>query len=124
MAPCFAQNSEVATPVRARPMTKIFFPRSSNMLPVSYLSELRGARLNLHAPAKSSTQLQRRQGEQREDERGNPKPHDDFGFAPTQQFEMVMNRRHAEDAFSAQLERANLKNHAERLDDKNSADKK
>src|SRR5689334_7783363 len=37
---------------------------------------------------------------------------------------MVMNRRHAEDSFSAQLERADLQNDAERFDDENSTDEK
>src|SRR6267154_5774538 len=69
-------------------------------------------------------QFQSRQREQRKYQRGDPKAHDHFRFAPTQQLKVMVNRRHAEDALPAQLERADLQNHGERFDNKNSAYKK
>src|SRR5260370_33388172 len=67
------------------------------------------------------SQLQRRQSKQRKNQRGDPKPHDYFRFAPTEQFEMVMNGRHAEDALAAQFERAHLQNHRNGFQYKNAA---
>src|SRR5262249_22307164 len=56
--------------------------------------------------------------EQRKNQRGNPEAHDHLGFAPAQQFEMVMNRGHAEDALPSQLERKHLQDDGERFHDK------
>src|SRR5882762_9143365 len=70
------------------------------------------------------SQLQRRQRKQRKNQRGDPKPHDHFRFAPTEQFEMMMNGRHAEDALAAQFEGAHLQNHGKRFDDEDTADEK
>ena len=39
----------------------------------------------------------------REDGRENPEAHDDGVFLPAAQLEMMMNRRHREDAFAGQL---------------------
>src|SRR6267154_5660411 len=69
-------------------------------------------------------QFQRRQRKQREYQRGNPKAHDHFRFAPTQQLKMMMNGRHTENALAAQFERTDLQNHGERFDNENSAHKK
>src|SRR5579859_4610774 len=91
IAPCLAQKSEVARPVRARPITKTFFPVSSNI---------------------SLPQFQSRQSKQRKNQGGDPEANNDFRFAPAEQLKMMVNRRHAEDAFTAQLERADLQNHA------------
>src|SRR5262249_8272907 len=103
MAPCLAQKSEVARPVRARPMTRTFFPVSSNI---------------------SLPQFQSRQCKQRKNQGSDPKADNHLRFAPAKQFKMMMNRRHAKNALPAQFERANLQNHAECFDDKDSADKK
>src|SRR4029077_10227006 len=69
-------------------------------------------------------QLQRRQRKQRKNQRDNPEPHDDLRFAPPEQFEMVMNGRHAKNAFAAQLERAHLQNHGKRLNYKHATNEK
>ena len=50
--------------------------------------------------AQSLPQLQRGQSEQREDGGENPEPHDDGVFLPAAQLEMMMHRRHEEDAFA------------------------
>src|SRR6266849_3853958 len=112
-APRAAQKSAVATPVLASPMTSTRLPRNSNGFGI-YLPKS----LNRNA---SLPQLQRRQRKQRKNQRGDPKPHDHFRFAPTQQFEMVMDGRHAEDALTAQLERAHLQNHRNGFQHKNAA---
>src|SRR5216684_7783051 len=66
-------------------------------------------------------QLQRRQRKQRKNQRGDPKPHDHLRFAPTKQFEMVMNGGHPKNALAAQFERAHLQNHRDGFQHKNAA---
>src|SRR6266566_6541796 len=115
-APRAAQKSAVATPVLANPTTSTRLPRNSN-----------GFAINLARffnRSASLPQLQRRQRKQRKNQRGDPKPHDHFRFAPTEQFEMMMNGRHAEDALAAQFERAHLQNHRNSFQYKNAADEK
>src|SRR6266852_833583 len=106
-APRAAQKSAVAMPVLASPTTSTRLPRNSNGFAI-YVT--RPFSYNASLP-----QLQRRQRKQRKNQRGDPKPHDHFRFAPTQQFEMVMDGRHAEDAFTAQFERTHLQNHRNRF---------
>src|SRR5437879_13062905 len=115
-APRAAQKSAVATPVLANPTTSTRLPRNSN-----------GFAINLAKffnRSASLPQLQRRQRKQRKNQRGDPKPHDHFRFAPTEQFEMMMNGRQWEDALAAQFERAHPENHGKRLQDADSADEK
>src|SRR5215472_9286726 len=69
-------------------------------------------------------QFQSRQREQCEDQRGNPEAHDHLGFAPAQQFEMMMNRSHTENALPSQLERKHLQDDGQRFYDKDAANKK
>src|SRR5258708_26251670 len=66
-------------------------------------------------------QFQRGQRKQRKHQRDYPKPHDHFRFAPAQQFKMMVDGRHAEDALAAHLERTDLQNDGQRLNDENSA---
>src|SRR6202049_1854781 len=105
-APRAAQKSAVAMPVRANPTTSTCLPASSipgfNSLP----------------------QFQRRQRKQREDQRRDPEPHDNFRFAPSSQLEMMVQRRHAEDALTRQAERGHLQNHRKRFQHEHAANKK
>src|SRR6266436_2175325 len=101
-ASCPAQNKAVATPVRASPTTSTRFFRNSIEPGIFQTPSLFRA---------SSAQFQRRQREQREHQRRNPEPHNHFALAPSEQFEMVVNRRHPKNAFPAQLERPHLQNH-------------
>src|SRR6266568_2677056 len=110
-APRAAQNRAVATPVLARPTTRTRLFRSSMDADIFF------SLLN------SLPQFQSRQCEQRKNQRGNPEAHDHLGFAPAQQFEMMMNRGHAKNAFPAQLERKNLQNDRQRLHHKDPAHK-
>src|ERR1700730_13976624 len=112
-APRAPQKSVVATPVLASPTTSTRLPRNSN-----------GFAINLAKffnRSASLPQLQRRQREQRKNQRGDPKSHDHFRFAPTEQFEMVMDGRHSKNALAAQLERAHLQNHRNGFQHKNAA---
>src|SRR4029077_4228260 len=115
-APRAAQKSAVATPVLASPTTSTRLPRNSNGFGINLTKFLNRAA--------ALPQLQRRQRKQRKNQRGDPKPHDHFRFAPTEQFEMVVNWRHPEDALAAQFERAHLQNHGKRFDDEDTADEK
>src|SRR6266481_1983677 len=115
-APRAAQKSAVATPVLASPTTSTRLPRNSNGLGISLARHF--------SQNDSSPQLQRSQSKQGEHQRRNPKPHDDFRFAPTKQFEMVVNGLHAENALTAQLERAHLQNYGKRFDHEHTANKK
>ena len=60
-------------------------------------------------------QFQSRQRKQRKHQRHNPKAHDHFRFAPSQQLKVMMNGRHAENPLAAQFERTNLQNHGQAL---------
>src|SRR5713101_613244 len=110
-----AQKSAVATPVLASPTTSTRLPRNSNGFAIYFAKPFN--------QNDSLPQLQRRKREQRKDQRSYPKAHDYFRFAPTKQFKMVMNGRHAEDALAAQLEGTYLQNHGKRLDHKDPANK-
>src|ERR1700720_2407025 len=114
IALCPAQKSAVATPVRASPTTSTRFFRSSIEPGIFLTPSLFRA---------SSAQFQSRQRKQRKHQRRNPEPHNHFALAPSQQFEMVMNRSHAENAFPAHLERPHLQNHRERFQHEHPADK-
>src|SRR5580704_5894915 len=103
-APRAAQNSAVATPVRANPTTstRLFFSSIERLLP----------------------QFQRGQCKQRKNQRDDPKPHDHLGFTPANQFKMMVDRRHAENPLAPKLERADLKDYRQRFDHKDPAYKK
>src|SRR5215469_13867822 len=107
-APRAAQNNAVDTPVLARPTTSTRLFRSS---------------IDADIPIpKLLPQFQSRQRKQCKHQGGNPEADDHLRLAPAQQFEMVMNRRHAENALAPQLERTHLQNDRERFQDKYSAD--
>ena len=67
-------------------------------------------------------QLQRRQAEEREDDREDQEPRDHLRLAPADQLEVVMNRRHAEDALAGDLERGDLDDDRHRLHHEHAAD--
>src|SRR5579863_5973714 len=71
--------------------------------------------------AACSAQFQRGQRKQREDQRYDPETHDDFRFAPAQQFEMMMQRGHAKNALTGELERADLDDHRQRFQHEHAA---
>src|SRR5713101_10163739 len=93
-------------PVRASPTTSTRFPARSN----PGLTSL-------------SPQLQCGQRKQRKHQRDNPKSHDNFRFAPSQQLEMMVQRRHAKHAPASQLERADLNDHRKSLEHENAAER-
>src|SRR5687767_7792771 len=100
-APRRARSSADATPDRASPTTTTSFPASSKA---------------------TSPQLQRRDGEESEDEGHDQEADDDLGLRPADQLEVVVQRGHAEDAFLAQLERGHLQDHRQRLQHEHPAD--
>src|SRR5687767_4755198 len=103
-APRFASSSAAATPLRAAPTTTTRRFRTEKSL----------------SPT-PSPQLQRRQAEQREDHRHDEKAGDDLRLAPSNQLEVVVDGRHLEDAIARELERGDLDDHRERLDDEHAA---
>ena len=59
----------------------------------------------------------------RQQHRDHPEPHDDLLFGPAAFVEVVVDRRDLEDAFAvAQLERADLQDHGEHLEEEHPAD--
>ena len=67
---------------------------------------------------RGSSQLDQRQRDRREKTAEQPETHDDLRLGPTAQMEVMMHRRAAEDSLALrQLEVADLKNHADRLED-------
>src|SRR3982750_2296772 len=69
-----------------------------------------------------SSQLERRQAEEREDDRDDDEPRDHFRLAPADEFEMVMDGRHPEDALPGQLERRDLDDDGKRLEHEDASD--
>src|SRR5260221_10936374 len=150
IALCPAQNNAVATPVRASPTTSTRFFRNSIdpgtrtsrsghlqvalllqpvftthrcVTPRSPLPPFSSITSVVKSSLPPSPQFQSRQREQRKHQRRNPKPYNHLALAPSQQFEMVVNRRHAKNSFPAQLERPHLQNHRERFQHEHSANK-
>src|SRR5580698_10803935 len=60
---------------------------------------------------KRSPQLQRRQAGQRQHHRDDPEPDHDLRLGPAFLLEMMMDRRHLEDALSGELEGCDLHDH-------------
>src|SRR5689334_1159230 len=58
-----------------------------------------------------SAQFQRGETGERQHDRDDPEADHDLRFGPAQLLEMVMDRRHPEDAFPRQLERSDLDDH-------------
>src|SRR5512146_656210 len=71
--------------------------------------------LRLWAASPISPHLQGGQAHQHQDHGDDPETHDDAWLGPALELEMVMQRRHAEDALTGELERAHLQNHRYRL---------
>src|SRR5882724_12149928 len=72
--------------------------------------------------ATSSSQFQRRKPGQRQHDRDDPEPDHDLRFGPAELLEMMMDRRHLENALSGQLEGGDLHDHRHRLQHEQSAD--
>src|SRR5260370_13058171 len=121
-APRAAQNRDVATPVRASPTTSTRLPRNSTAFPTE--RTLRRGRDSSRPAFPFLSQLQSRQRKEREAQPRDHQAHNHFGLAPAQQFKMMMDRRHAEDALATQFERAHLQNYRQSLEYKNSAHEK
>src|SRR6202140_3415936 len=71
-----------------------------------------------------SAQFERRQRKQRKYQRRNPETHNHLRLRPAQQFEVMVDGCHLENAFLAQLVRPNLQAHRQRLDNKNPSDER
>src|SRR5579862_491668 len=99
-APRCASAAATASPVRRKPTTRTCRPGS----------------------IAASAELQRREREQRTDDRDDPEADDDLRLGPAEELEVVVDRRHAEDALPPQLERHHLADHRQRLDDEDAAD--
>src|SRR5437868_5563510 len=69
-----------------------------------------------------SSQLQGGETEQREDDREDHEPRDDLRLAPADELEVVVQRRHSEDALAGELEGSDLQHDRRRLDDEDAAD--
>src|SRR5215813_12288192 len=71
----------------------------------------------------SSPQFQRRETEEREDDRENQEARDDLRLSPADELEMVVERRHLEDALAAAKSvRRDLDDHGRGLDHEHTAD--
>src|SRR5579872_5696587 len=69
-----------------------------------------------------SPQLQGREADHGENEGDDPEAHDDLRLGPAELLEMMMDRRHFEDALAGHLERGDLHDDRKRLDHKQAAD--
>src|ERR1051326_378573 len=103
-APRRCSSSAAATPLRAAPTTTTRRPATENVL-----------------FAMSSPQLQRGETEQGKDHRHDQEPGDDLGLAPPDQLEVVVERRHLEDALAGELERGHLNDDRQSLENPDAA---
>src|SRR5689334_13001770 len=81
-------------------------PPSPNTATVLPANEVTGIMIGSPSP-----QLQRGEAGQRQHHRDDPEPDHDLRLGPAELFEMMVQRRHAEDAFSGELERGDLHDH-------------
>src|SRR5258706_3396340 len=102
--PAFSARA-AETPDRARPKTPTDFPLKQSI-----------------AIIPASAQLQGGEADQRQHHGDDPEADDDCGFAPAELFEMMMDRRHLEDALARGLERDHLYHHGHGFHDEESAD--
>src|SRR5918993_681226 len=66
--------------------------------------------------------LVEREADRAADRRDDPEAQDDLRLRPRHELEMVVDRRHEEDALAERLEGEDLDQHAQRLDDEDAAD--
>src|SRR5688572_4930761 len=85
-APRETSSSAAAIPLRAAPTTTTFWPLTEDSF--------------IRLP-----KLQRRETEQRKNDRDDQEARDDLWLTPSDQLEMVMQRRHPEHAFAREFER-------------------
>src|SRR5512136_2552612 len=98
-APRSRRKRQSASPVRSKPTTRTFFPRSS----ISFMR---------------SSQFQGRQAEQGEDDAQDPEADDHLLLRPARELEMVVEGGHLEDALAlAHLEIGDLEDDRQRLQD-------
>src|SRR5262245_51512217 len=69
-----------------------------------------------------SSEFQRGEAEEREDDRENHEPRDDLRLAPADELEVVMERRHPENALPRRLERRDLDHDRRGFDHEDAAD--
>src|SRR5688572_31956970 len=97
-APSLRSSNAAAVPLKPAPSTATFLPW--------YFT---------------SSELESRQSEQRENGRQDPEPDDHGVFLPAAQFEMMMQRRHREDAFAGQPEAEHLEDDRGCFEDEDAA---
>src|ERR1043166_2319931 len=79
--------------------------------------------LQLVSSRSKLAQFQSSERKQREHQRGDPKSDDDFGFAPSFQLEVMVQRRHLENPFAAQLKTRDLQDYRDSLGDKHASNR-
>src|SRR3954468_5345582 len=119
LAPRACKNIDDATPDFPSPTTRTRFPLTSINSPCAHCATVHAASDIMCKECKQNScwiqqhrqtlaQLQRRQCKQREDQRSDPEPHDDLRLRPAQQLEMMVQRRHLENALLPRLIRGHL----------------
>src|SRR5690606_41063935 len=68
-----------------------------------------------------SPDLERGEAHEHEDERDDPEAHDDARLRPALELEVMMQRRHLEDALAGEAEGQHLQDHRDGLDDEHAA---
>src|SRR5271157_5208372 len=113
-APCFSRKRALATPDLPSPTTSTRLPLISIIDSSATIVPRFSAWL---------AQLQRGESKECKHQGGDPETHNHLGLTPAQQFEMVVNRRHLENALLAKLVGAHLEDLRQRLNHENAPDK-
>src|SRR5579875_3436465 len=118
-APRRRRKRAAANPDLPRPTTRTFLPLSSMVIPNAGMRartrSFSHARLGL-------AKFQCRQCKECKYQGGDPEAHDHLGLGPADQLEMMMQRRHFEDALLTKFVTADLQNDRQRFQNKDAAD--
>src|ERR1700691_827475 len=86
-------------------------PNTATVRPANVVTGITTKQSRRTGETSESSQLQGRQADERKHDRNDPETDDDLRFGPTQLLEMMVDRRHLENAFASEFERYHLHDH-------------
>ena len=120
------QVAELGGPLRVRPDDRdaaLGESRHRGLAGAREAEDRRGADLGqVGAEFERHRSFKRPERDEREEDRDDPETDDDLRLRPSEELEVVVERRHPEDPLARELERAHLEDHGDRLDDEEPAD--
>src|ERR1700678_1124902 len=124
-APCWRRNRAADRPDLPNPTTRTFLPFNSIRTPAligSIANSNCGTQRRCGCAALA--EFERGECKQCKHQGRNPEADDDFGFAPAEELEVMVQRSHLEDTLLAQLVAAHLQNNGKGLEHEDAADER